>query len=339
MKPRSERTTTLRQIAEVAGVSVTTVAKVLHDVGGNVRVGAATESKVRDAAEKLNYVPNGLARSMRTGKTETIGLVFEQFGRIGAGPLFYPQLLDGVCSALFPLGFRLSVVPSVDLSRPAASLADGRIDGVIWAKMPDDPAVADALISAGLPCVALGNRPESARGVIPLVGCDNLGGSRLVADHLQRLGHRKAAFVLEAGEVLNPDARQRLEGFQKAWQGELEVQTWSSDAREILTWIREPGRATALYAWNENLGAAILREAMDETIAVPGEISVVGFDSTQFCETTQPRLTAVNQPIFEMAYAATRALLDQCQGIPMSRPDQTFSCTLDVRDSTAPPAA
>lgn len=334
-----ERAVTLRQIADAAGVSVTTVAKVLNGVGGNVRVGTATETKVRDAAERLNYVPNGLARSMRTGKTETIGLVFEQFGRISAGPLFYPQLLDGVCSALFPQGFRLSIVPSVDLSHPSASLADGRIDGVIWAKMPDDSSVADSLISAGLPCVALGNRPESARGIIPLVGCDNFGGSRLVAQHLKRLGHRKAAFVLEADEVHNPDARQRLEGFRDAWNGEFEILTWSSDARELLTWVREPGRATALYAWNENLGAAILREALDETIAVPEEISVVGFDSTQFCETTQPRLTAVQQPIFEMAYTATRALLDQCQGIPMSRPDQTFSCTLDVRDSTAPPAA
>lgn len=339
MKPRIARAVTLRQVAEASGVSIATVAKVLHGAGGNVRVGETTELKVRAAAERLNYVPNGLARSMRTGRTETVGLIFERFGRISAGPLFYPQLLDGVCSVLFQHGFRLSILPGVDPFNAASSLADGRLDGVIWAKMPSTPNAAESLIGAGIPCVALGHRSPVPPERIPLVACDNAGGSELVARHLAELGHRRVAFVFEAGEEDNPDALDRFEGFRAAWGGALDVLTWSTEASELGAWRKKTRRATALYAWNENLGAAILRSASHIGMALPQEASVVGFDSTQYCDTTQPRLTAVRQPIFEMASSATRVLIDLCLGQTQGHPDQTFACALDVRDSTAPPAA
>ncbi len=333
---------TLRQVAEEAGVSIAAVSKVLHGRGDSVRVGEERAQAIRKVAERLNYVPNLSARQLRTNRTNTVGLLFENFGEISAGPQYYVHLLDGVASELFSRHYRLTILPEFDHHAPLQSLADGRVDGLIWCKLPGTPSFLDQFREFSLPCVALNAPPpQAADGKVAFVSCDNNAGSWLVINHLVELGHRRILFALERREEDTPDARARLQGFFAAchqhgiWVGEEDVVTWSTDAQEFPAWWNQRTGHTAIYAWNERLGAEILRAADRIELRIPEQLSVVGFDSTQYCETTVPRLTAVNQPIREMSQYAAKILLDQIEGGSSERYSVIFPCTLDVRDSTA----
>ncbi|HEY0867899.1 MAG TPA: LacI family DNA-binding transcriptional regulator [Fimbriimonas sp.] len=344
MSPKGRQRTgaiTLREIAEEVGVSTAAVSKVLHGRGGNVRVSDATAVAIRDAAQRLRYTPNALARSLRMNRTFTVGLVFENFGEIAAGPLYYVHMLDGVASELFRNHYRLTILSEIDHGRAVETVCDGRLDGLIWCKMPEQAEVQQAVMSGKIPCVALNVPPPKESLGIVYVSCDNEGGSRLVADHLVGLGHRRIAFVLEKGEESTPDARARLAGFRThlAAHGidllEEDVITFSNTAAEFRSWSAARTGHTALYAWNERMAAEILHRSHECGVRVPQELSVVGFDSTQFCETTIPRLTAVRQPIKPMAQEAARILLDLIEGCAPSTYSSRFPCVLDVRDSTA----
>src|ERR1700683_482595 len=105
--------TTLREVALEAGVSVPAVSKVLHGRGDSIRVSEEKAEAIRAAAERLKYTPNALARSLRCSRSPNVGLVFEHFGHIAAGPLYYVHLLDGIASELFKYHYRLTILPEV----------------------------------------------------------------------------------------------------------------------------------------------------------------------------------------------------------------------------------
>lgn len=332
---------TIREVAEEAGVSITSVSKVLHGRGGKtVRVSAETETLIRAAAARLNYVPNALARALRTSRTRNVGLVFENFGHIAAGPLYYVYLLDGVAQELFGRHYRLTILPEVE---DPASLADGSLDGVLWCKLPPEESVQTQLRTLPVPVVALNAPPPRNKNGGIFVSCDNEAGARLVVSHLTELGHRRVLYVGEVSERQTPDAVARAEGFVSACRDlglpvdEQEMVWWHSDARELAGWWEASPPHTAVFAWNEAMGANILDQAVRAGVRVPAQLSVVGFDSTRFCDQTQPRMTAVRQPIQEMARHATRLLLDQIEGRTILDDVFTFPCSLDVRDSTGSP--
>ncbi|MBX3110652.1 MAG: LacI family DNA-binding transcriptional regulator [Fimbriimonadaceae bacterium] len=333
---------TLRQIAEEAGVSISAVSKVLNGGGKSVRVSPATADHIRSVAQRLNYVPNVLAQSLRTARSRTVGLVFENFGSIADGPEFYVQLLDGLASEVFKRHYRLTILPEIDRANPMRSIGDGRMDGVVWCKMPPEMTTIDKLRHSPVPFVALHAPPPEAPTGTVFISCDNSGGARLAVDHLVSLGHRRLLFVLERHEETTPDAQARLSGFLEACTShgidvhDEDVVIWGREAEEFGHWLRRRYGQTAVFAWNEQVASSILRRAAEHKVSVPGDLSVVGFDSTRYCELTTPRLTAVRQPIRLMASQAAHTLLDLIEGRKPSQYDQVFACTLDVRDSTGP---
>lgn len=342
IKPKSPGTT-MKEVAEAAGVSVSAVCKVLHGKGKSIRVSESTASHIRQIAERLKYHPNALARSLRLSRTNNVGLVFEHFGSIAAGPLYYVHLLDGISSELFRNHYRLTIMPEIPFESAAQILNDGRLDGVIWCKMPEDRALHRELAERHIPIVAL-NAPPPAESPLPFfISCDNEGGMRLGVEHLRALGHRRIAFAMELGEVETPDAQARLRGFQKAMGefglpcGEDDVVTWSTQADELRWWLDNSPPQTAIFAWNERLAGEILTQARQIGLKVPGDLSVVGFDSTLYCESTVPKLTAVRQPVKAMAQTAAALLIDLIEGRPVERHPYTFPCALDVRESTTHP--
>ncbi|HRK22966.1 MAG TPA: LacI family DNA-binding transcriptional regulator, partial [Fimbriimonadaceae bacterium] len=314
VKPRNPGAT-MKEVALAAGVSVSAVSKVLHGKGKSIRVSEAKASHIREVAERMKYHPNALARSLRLARTHTVGLIFENFGEISAGPLFYVHLLDGVAGELFRNHYRLAILPEVPRDSAANALNDGRLDGVIWCKMPSDPALHAELANRFVPVVAL-NAPPIEESPIPcFVSCDNEAGAELVVDHLFGLGHRRILFVLEEGEVDTPDAQSRLRGFRKAMADrglsatDEDMVLWSTSATELGRWWESGPPHTAIFAWNERQGGEILARARETGLRLPEELSVVGFDSTIYCDSTVPKLPAARQPIKEMAQTAARILL------------------------------
>ncbi len=334
---------TLKQVALEAGVSVGLVSKVLHGRGSTIRVSQERAKAVREAAARLRYRPNVVARQLRMSRTNTIGLMWDRMQRIADGPMYYVLLLDGVAAKLFENHYSLMILPEVPADGPIASLCDRRLDGMIWCKMPHEEALFEEIHHSNLAVVALNSAPPRDDLDVPFISCDNEGGSELVAGHLTSLGHRRILFALDAGWQSAPDAWARLNGFRTAMAkrnlpfGDEDIAEWFVTPESIGEWWESRPPHTAIFAWHEGLAGKILAAAEVCGIPVPEAFSVVGFDSTRFCESTKPRLTAVRQPIREMAESAAQLLVELIAG-NAPRTSQSFPCTLDVRDSTSSPS-
>ena len=334
---------TLKEVASASGVSLSSVWKVLHGKGDSIRVSETTAAHIREVAKRLQYRPNALARSLRTSRTDVVGLVYESFGDIATGPLYQVLLLDGISAELFENHFRLMILPDVSYDRVNQTLMDGRVDGVIWCKIPEEPRLHKALAEWSFPIVVI-NAPAYPDSPLPcFVTCDNEGGIDLAVEHLYGLGHQRILFGLEEPEKNTPDSQERLAGMWKAMQtrglpfSEEDVLTFDAKGDNFAPWWQSKPPHTAIIAWDEGMAGKILRQAHDLGVRVPGELSVVGFDSTIYCEGTTPKLTAVCQPIKDMAREAARLLMRLICGENLPERSVRYPCTFDVRESTAPP--
>jgi DNA-binding LacI/PurR family transcriptional regulator len=328
---------TLREVAEAAGVSTAAVSKVLHGRGDSVRVSEARADHIRRIAQQMAYQPNALARSLRNRRTHTVGLVFENFGPMHDGPLYYAQLLGGVGSVLFNRHYRLTILPELDSDDALASFADGLLEGVIWCKLTHDPAVLEQIRRSPIPIVALNAGAPEPSGQTIFISCDNEGGIRQAVEHLVSLGHRHIAFLSESQEADTPDCLARRAGYQQAMTDrglESDALQWEWNLGEFAAWWATSPRTTAVICWTESLAGRFMARAATYGIDVPHRLSVVGFDSTQYCETLSPSLTAVRQPIFEMARAGAESLLARIAGDPAPLASLIFPCSLDARGST-----
>ncbi len=336
-RPIPAKQVTLRDVAEAANVSTTAVSRVLHGGGASVRVSEERAAQIRAVAERLNYRVNAVARNLRTSRTHTIGVLFENMHGLADGPLYTTHLLDGVASVLFRKGYRLTLLAEIDHSDIIGSLGDGQLEGVIWCKLARDEDTVALIRKAPIPIVAFNAAAPELGTETVFVTCDNVGGLELAVDHLWKLGHRKIAFLFESEEVNTPDCVDRREAYENAVEirgGEI----FSLECSWILWGLVEQLKdlhCTAVICWTESLAGRLLLKLQEANIQVPEEISIIGFDSTQFCETTTPRLTAIRQPIREMAAFAAQALLNLISGEKSDELSKVFPCSLDVRNSTS----
>ncbi|MBS1707762.1 MAG: LacI family DNA-binding transcriptional regulator [Armatimonadetes bacterium] len=338
--------TTLRDVAAAAGVSAMTVSKVLHGTGTNVRVSQEKADQIRKTASELQYQPNDLARSLRNKRTMTVGVVFRQLTRLNQQNPYFPQLLNGVMAALFEQNYTLALCPKLaDLSNNGA-VSDGRFDGILWCRPDFTDESIQGLSRSSVPVVMMHTPADLVPGLSTFCA-DNETAMRRVVQHLVGLGHERVAFVIDEQNEAAAEAKARSEAFLAAMsdfgmQGEICV--WNDDATGCVeAYVGTDRPHTAIATFSEAFAGIILRRCVDLGIQVPADLSVVGFDSSTFCETTQPRLTAVNQPVEKMAYEATLHLLNLIQanveGLPKALPSSSiYDCGLDIRSSTAPPA-
>lgn len=338
--------TTLRDVAEAAGVSAMTVSKVLHGTGNNVRVSQERSEEIRRIAKELRYQPNHLARSLRSKRTMTVGVVFQHFTRLSEHNPYYPQLLNGVMAALFPQNYTLALCPKLVQMSEEGAISDGRFDGVLWCRPDFTEASVRRLNHSSLPVVMMHAPPGSVPG-IPTYCANNEGALFKVVEHLMGLGHRRVAFVVDTINERTAEGRERALAFLKATGRagiEGDVLVWREDPVEDLRPYCAAARPhTAIAAYSDFYAGRILEGCHTLGIEVPGDLSLVGFDSSPFCETTYPRLTAVSQPVEQMAFEATTHLLALINGEAEESPSEyppssIYDCGLDIRDSTSSPA-
>jgi LacI family transcriptional regulator len=313
----------------------------------NTRVSAATQERILRAARDLRYRPNALAQSLQRRSTRTILIASYFVGSLvpTRGSSFFAEVLDSALGETTRHGYDLTVhlVQPGDERKPAV-VGDGRADGCLWiAPFPTDPVLQGLERSLSAPLTVFGMPVAAAAlSVLP----DNAAAAGLVVEHLYGLGHRRIAHVTSAARNAGGyEFGERREAFFAACAERPGVEGILADEGEIVGLLSLPAgrRPTAVWAYNDPLAQEIMAIAVRLGLSVPGDLSVAGFDSTQFAESATPPLTSVWQPIRAMAARCVSRLIEcaeETEGGPLSSTPagavERFACTLDVRSSTGP---
>ena len=325
----------MADVARTAGVSVATVSKV---VNGRYGVSQATLERVQEVIADLGYEASLGARSLRSFRTNVLGILVAEFEPFSA------ELLKGAGNAVAATGYELLAYSgggggSAEVGwerRYLSRLSGTLIDGAIIVT----PTVVEA--RSGVPVVAVD--PHTGPTGMPTVDSDNLAGAVLATEHLLTLGHRRIAFL--GGRPDLDSARLREQGFRRAMaeagvvvdedlvaMGGYRRGTSQEPARALLDRADPP---TAVFAANDLSALAVLDAARDLGFAVPSDLSVIGFDNVPESAMSTPALTTVAQPLQEMGAAALHLLVDLIAGTDGTT-HLRLPTTLVVRGSTAQP--
>lgn len=330
---------TSRDVAEAAGVSQSTVSRAL---AGGGRVAPATRSLVLEAAARLGYRPNAAARSLVTRRTHTIGVVAEDL----RNP-FFPELVDDLHSELAQAGY--STVLVADREARGVPVRDGRetwtgLDGLAFISTRTWSRGPAAAAAAGIPAVLL-NREVDADDVDCVVS-DNETGGALAGHHLLALGHRRIALI--SGPADTSTARGREVGFRRALaeggapldealrrEGRYSYEAGRQWCAELLGSEAPP---TAIFCGNDVIAFGALDVARRVGAAVPGDVSLIGYDDVDMSGWAAMALTTVRQPLASMARMAARLLVHRVNaGQPVPPRRHVFPPHLVGRATTAPP--
>jgi len=337
----------LRDVAERAGVSVGSASQAF---GRPELVSEEVRRRVLQAAEELGYPgPDPVARRLRTGRAGAIGLIFaERLGYQFTDPTA-PAFLRGVARGMEEAPSGLLLVPDSRYREEAArTVREAAVDGFIIYSTPQNDPRIDAALARRVPIVTV-DQPRGAQ--TPFVGIDDRAAARSAAEHLRELGHERVgvrSFVttLDPGAALELDlTHERLEGYQEglgaAWDPEL-VRIVRPNAPEpareaTLELLRLPRPPAAILAMSDILALGALEAAAEAGVAVPEQLSVVGFDDGPAAQHAAPPLTTVAQPHEEKGRLAAQWLLeDIAQGAAPARREQILPTELVVRESTGP---
>lgn len=335
---RGSRPVTMQDIARAAGVSQSTVSRVLNDTPTSVPIAVDTRERVREVARRLGYRPNPLARGLRGARTMLLGVIVRDI----TDP-FFASAIEALSTEALARGYNVVLGSAHSKADEAialrAVLETRHCDAIVLlGDMRDEPRFLADLRAAETPVVALWHGTE-LEGV-PTVNTDNRAGITAAIDHLVALGHRRISFV--GGRPLG-DIRERRTAFlERAERSGLDtrdgyVQQVSNDpaggdlALRALSTLAVP--PTAIVCSTDNVAIGVLHAAAELGVAVPEELSVVGFDDIPISEYLIPPLTTVHMPIAEMTAVAAHLAMDETDedDPPL---DFVIEPTLVVRRST-----
>lgn len=327
---------TLDDVAARAGVSRALVSIVMREAPG---ASAATRERVLAAARELDYRPDVRARSLGGQRSKLIGVMFG----VGVGA-FHFDLLEGLYAAAGEHDHHLilsAVTKGRDEAKAAEDLRDFRFDGLIML----EPPTAAPLLAGQLPVVVVGWDVDHPR--VDVVRTSDEAGMAVAVDHLVALGHRRIAH-LDGGETLIAVARQRafVAAMQRhGLQDSLRVlpggQAQVDGQRAALELLRdnrpEAELPTALIAYNDDTATAAMGVFAQQGIAVPGDISVIGWDDSPLAELAMVGLTSVTQDPGELSRLAVERILARVSRQRIEEREIVLTPELRVRASTGAP--
>jgi DNA-binding LacI/PurR family transcriptional regulator len=333
-RPRGHQTTSLKQLAEYLRLDPATVSVVMNDVPGR-SIPKATRDRIRAAATAMNYQPNLLARSLRSRRTSTIGILVPELG-VG----YHAQVMSAIGDQLIQAGYFYFTAHHRhrrNLIEDYTRLLIGRgAQGLIAI----DTQLEHPL---SVPVVAVAGHRQ-IDGVTNVL-LDHARAAELALGHLYSLGHRKVAFI--RGQPFSSDSDERWKSLLAiAGRLGLEVkpELVASLDRDMMSpelgypvvqqllASKEP--FTAIVAFNDISAMGAIRALKDFNLRVPQDVSVIGFDNIKAAAYTLPRLTTINQPLEEIGRVATQCLLNRIHDTAPLRDEIMIEPELVVREST-----
>lgn len=304
---------TIKDVAKKAGVSITTVSHVINETR---YVSESLTHKVYDAMAELDYRPNILARSLRSGRTKTIGLVIPDISNA-----FFAEFSRKIEDEGFESDY--SVILCNTDENPAKEeryidvLIAKQVDGLIFFAAGDNGSLQDHVHHSNIPVVIVDREVDGIDSNVVLI--DNFAGGIQATEYLLSLRHKRIGCI-SGPSPIRPSA-QRVEGYKAALAadglphepGLLQTGDFRFEGGErgMLALLDLPERPTAVFACNDMMALGAIRAIKQAGLRVPEDISVIGFDDTPLASLIFPPLTTISQPVKEMAEVAVALLIKQ----------------------------
>jgi DNA-binding LacI/PurR family transcriptional regulator len=331
---------TIKQVAGLAGVSIGTVS---HVISGAVPVSETLKNRVLEAIRLLDYHPNHVARSLKTNRTCTLGIVIPDM----TIP-FFPKVIRGAETAARRFGYSVIAIDSDDdesrQKEVLSLLRSQRVEGillVVAAGVGSEEQVVK-LVDSGLPVVCLDRLPGGIE--VDSVCVDDHAAAEMGVRHLLENGHRRIAIL--TGPLTLKNEKERLGGYQRAmesagvaanaamiWKASLRHEDAEALCKEKLQSCAK--RPSALFATNGVTGMGALRAIVDCGLETPGDIALVTFDELTAEDVFRPSITSIVQPAYDIGFRATEILMQRIMsGSAGERIAVRLPATLKVRESS-----
>ncbi|HVC80887.1 MAG TPA: LacI family DNA-binding transcriptional regulator [Chloroflexota bacterium] len=332
--------TAMRDIAALAGVSIATVSRVLN---GRPDVAPNTRDLVLRQIRELGYVSSRSVPTAPSGRTGLIGLTvpFLQGG-------YFALIITGACEALYERDARIVLSPTLHEREREVTVLQRLMhrvtDGSLLILPSETKAELRQLRQHGAPFVVI-DPSTPLDDTIPVVTSANWSGARVATEHLTNLGHRRIGLITGPKDWCA--SVDRTAGYYSALlaaglpiapelvrESDFDVEGGRLAAHDLLAF---PERPSAIFAINDNMAIGVMSAARERGLAIPRDLSVVGFDDIDLATVASPTLTTVSQPLLEMGRIAVSMLYRQIDGQALDAHRIELSTRLVVRDSTAPP--
>jgi LacI family transcriptional regulator len=338
--PRRPSRVTIKDIADIAGVSIATVSRV---VNRRADVSDETRELVQRVVRERGYTANRNARGLSAGRTDLVGVLVPL-----VHPAYFSGILAGAAEALYEQDMRLVLSPTRHEHDREVSLVDrlmhGLTDGALLVLPEESSEELQQLLDRGNSFVVVDPR-QALPARIPSVSAAHASGADQAMQHLLSLGHRRiGAITGPRGWVATEDRRRGYHAALAAAgilpdpaleaEGDFEIAGGLAAAARLLSLADPP---TAIFAFNDNLAIGSIHAARARGLAVPNDLSVVGFDDVEYATVISPALTTVRQPLAEMGRMAVSLLVRLLERQRFETLHVELATRLVVRDSTAPP--
>lgn len=318
----SAKRITSQDVANLAGVSRTTVSLVLNDVQG-IKISPPTRQKVIEAARQLGYVPDAAAQALVSRRSQIIGLILTRSAHHIASDSFITQILDGLFDVIHEheLGLLIDIIaPDHQKEAYQRLVRAKRIDGILLSGPRFDDEALKALQEDGFPTVLIGQLPGSG---LCSVDVDNCAAAKIAVAHLIRLGHRRIACLTNAPESYTA-ASDRLCGYRSALLeagiaydpslvrfGDFDL---GSGYQRMGSLLDSGETFTAVFVASDLVALGAMAAIRERGLHIPQDIALVGFDDLPVARYVSPPLTTVHLPAVELARQACEMLIALLQG-------------------------
>lgn len=327
---------TLKDVAERAGVSYATVSRVL---AGKPNIASDTRQRVLDAVDQLGYRPNRTARSLKTRRSDIIGLIISDIQYD-----FFPPLVRGVEDQTSGVGYGLFLCNSDENTEKEMDytelLIQENVSGVIIAPTQEHSQAVQRFLAANIPVVVVDRRIQGAD--VDTVVIDNFTAAYELAQHLIENGYRNFGAVV--GSIAATTAKERLAGFQKALAdagimidpahvriGAPRFDVGRQFTQEILS---TPNPPEALLASNHLLASGVFQTIKDLDLRIPNDVALVAFDDPTWASLVEPTLTVAAQKAYSVGETAAQLLLKRILQPDLSIQMRVLAAEIRIRESS-----
>lgn len=331
--------TTVKEVCRLAGVSTATVSRTLKNPD---QVTAKTRDKVFKAIEQAGYRPNSLASSVKTGKSNAIVVLVPNL----VNP-FFLKIIQGIEKGAQEKGYSVLLGDTqgeaVRENEYAAMVLSNRADGLIHLDHSFPFSKNDAHLAKNVPVASVAERIQGDT-VYPVIELDNYAATRALTHHLVSYGH--VNFGIISGQIASQIYRDRLSGIRSVLAdegisfsdemivgGSYSIETGQQGIRDLMSGSNRP---TAIICFNDDIAIGAIHELKKFNMKVPEDISVVGFDNIKVSAFVDPPLTTIDQPAYDMGRKAVEVVLQQIEGVPLTRTRIIMPFNLLERESSGP---